>query len=440
LTENIFSNLGYSYKSSLVIFRISGDSSFDILPIFGINKKPQHRKATLYNITDPIDNSIIDQSLITCFEAPNSYTGQNVIEISCHPSPFIIKKITEIILKTKNFRYAKEGEFTKLALLNNKIDLIQAEAILDIINSKTKSQHQQAMSQLSGEYSVIYKNWRDKIINIIANFESVIDFPDEDLPIEIINNAQKEIKYLTTEISEQLKNHSGQKIKEGISIVILGDPNVGKSSLINYISQKDLSIVSNIAGTTRDIVESHIDIGGYEVIISDTAGIRKANDQIEQEGIDRAIKKSEEADIKIIILEISNLTSNNLKFYDKNSIILINKIDLKKPNITEKLAKLNPILISLQEKTNLNQIFEQIKEKIQNIIHNFDQNSIITNQRHRDSLEKILYDLKNISFSDNIEITAEKLRSITNNIAQITGEIGVDDILDVIFSKFCIGK
>lgn len=440
MTENIFSNLGYSYKSSLVIFRISGDSSFDILPIFGINKKLKHRKSTLCNINDPIDNSIIDQSLITCFEAPNSYTGQNVIEISCHPSPFIVKKITEIILKTKNFRYAKEGEFTKLALLNNKIDLIQAEAILDIINSKTKSQHKQAISQLSGEYSMIYKNWRDKIIDIIANFESVIDFPDEDLPLEIINNAQKEIKYLIIEISNQLQNYSGQKIKDGISIVILGEPNVGKSSLMNYLNQKDLSIISNIAGTTRDIVESHIDIGGYEVIISDTAGIRDSDNPIEQEGISRAIKKSEEADIKIIMLESSNLKLDNLKFYDPNSIILINKIDLKEPNITEKLAKLNPILISLQEKTNLNQIFDQIKEIIPNIIHNSDQNSIITNQRHRDSLEKILYDLKNIDFSDNIEITAEKLRSITNNISQITGEIGVDDILDVIFSKFCIGK
>jgi tRNA modification GTPase len=439
----IFANLGFSSlykKSSLSIFKISGDNAFLSLTHLGVKKKIKNRLGTLCSITDPEDHSIIDQVLITCFEAPNSYTGQNIVEISCHPSHFIIRKITEILLKIEDFRYATEGEFTKLALLNNKIDLIQAEAVLDIINSKTKFQHKQAISQLLGDYSLIYQNWRDKIINIIANLESVIDFPDEDLPIEIIEIAKKEIDYLINKISQQLKNKSGQKIKEGISVVILGDPNVGKSTLMNFLNQKDISIISNIAGTTRDIIESHLEIAGFEVIISDTAGIRESNDPIEKEGIKRAINKSKKADIKIIILDASNIKLDNLKFYDENTIILINKIDLKQPILDQELSKKNPILISLDKNINLEKIFNELEQKIKNITNEFDDQSLITNQRHRNSLEEILNYLKEISFNENPEITAEKLRIISGHIGQITGEIRIDDILDVIFSKFCIGK
>ncbi|MFT4717854.1 MAG: tRNA modification GTPase, partial [Rickettsiales bacterium] len=360
----IFANLGYSLytKSSLVLFRLSGENSLSSLKFFGIKVELQNRVSTFCNIIDIQDGSIIDQALITYFRSPNSYTGQDVIEISCHPSLFIVNKITNILLKVEGFRYAKEGEFTKLALLNNKIDLIQAEAVLDVINSKTKSQHKQAMMQLTGEHSSVYQEWRQRIVNIVANFESVIDFPDEDLPTEVIRNAEKEVKYLISKISGQLKNNIGQKIKSGISIVILGDPNVGKSTLMNFLNQQDISIVSDVAGTTRDIVQSHLDIAGYEVVISDTAGIRESVNPIEIEGIKRAVNKSKEADIKIIILDLSNLNSSNLEFYDKNTILIINKIDLGNPKLNSELSKKDPILISLEQGINLDQIFIKIKE------------------------------------------------------------------------------
>lgn len=438
----IFANLGYSLhtKSSLVLFRLSGQNSLSSLKFFGIKVELQNRVSTFCNIIDIQNGSIIDQALITYFRSPNSYTGQDVIEISCHPSLFIVNKITDILLKIEGFRYAKEGEFTKLALLNNKIDLIQAEAVLDVINSKTKSQHKQAMMQLTGEHSSVYQEWRQRIVNIVANFESVIDFPDEDLPAEVIRSAEKEVEYLISKISGQLKNNIGQKIKSGISIVILGDPNVGKSTLMNFLNQKDISIVSDVAGTTRDIIQSHLDIAGYEVVISDTAGIRESFNPIEIEGIKRAVNKSKEADIKIIILDSSNLNSSNLEFYDKNTILIINKIDLGNPKLNSELSKKDPILISLEQSINLDQIFIKIEEKIKNIVGNFSDESLITNGRHRNSLEQILYNLQQILFSENIEITAEKLRLVVNHIGQITGEVGVDDILDVIFSKFCIGK
>ncbi|MDA7705052.1 tRNA uridine-5-carboxymethylaminomethyl(34) synthesis GTPase MnmE [Rickettsiales bacterium] len=440
MADTIFAHLGYCKKSALILFRISGESALDSLSQLGVTKIIKDRKATLCNLIDPDDKSILDQSIITYFKSPHSYTGEDVIEISCHPSSYIINRVVAILLKINNFRYAKEGEFTKLALLNNKIDLIQAESILDIINSKTKYQHKQAISQLSGHHSAIYNNWRNDIINIIANLESSIDFPDEDLPTAIIKQSWDKINILTNKISQQLQNNFGQKIKEGISIVILGDPNVGKSTLMNYINQKDISIISNIAGTTRDIVESYLDIAGYEVVISDTAGIRESNDIIEKQGIKKAINKIEQSDIKIIILESDNLKSDNLKFYDQNSILLINKIDIKDPIIDATLSKKEPILISLEKNMNLDQIYIAIENKIKNIIGDLDNDSLITNQRHRNNLEKTLLLLKEISFEDNIEITAEKLRSIAYQIGQITGDIAIDDILDVIFLKFCIGK
>lgn len=442
MSDIIFANLNplSNFGSSISIFRISGDLVLESLNVIGIKTNLKDRVATLCKIIDPDNKSILDHCLVTYFKSPNSYTGQNVIEISIHSSQFLIKRITDILLRIDNFRYAKEGEFTKLALLNNKIDLIQAESVIDIINSKTKAQHQQAMKQLSGDYSAIYHDWRHKIINIIANFESIIDFPDEDLPLEIIENAKKDINYLKNKISLQIKNNIGQKIKDGISLVILGDPNVGKSTLMNFLSQKDISIISDIAGTTRDIVEYHLDIAGYEVVISDTAGIRESNDLIEKEGINRAIKKAQEADIKIIILDSSNLNSDIIDLYDKNSILLINKIDIFESELPKILENLDPILISLEKNINLDKIFVKIENKIKNIVGNFNDESIITNQRHQNALENILFYLENIDFSEHIEITAEKLRSIANNIGQITGEVGVDDILDVIFSKFCIGK
>ena len=209
---------------------------------------------------------------------------------------------------------------------------------------------------------------------------------------------------------------------------------------MNFLNQKDISIISNIAGTTRDIIESHLEIAGFEVIISDTAGIRESNDPIEKEGIKRAINKSKKADIKIIILDASNIKLDNLKFYDENTIILINKIDLKQPILDQELSKKNPILISLDKNINLEKIFNELEQKIKNITNEFDDQSLITNQRHRNSLEEILNYLKEISFNENPEITAEKLRIISGHIGQITGEIRIDDILDVIFSKFCIGK
>tara|TARA_Y100000389_G_C17461678_1_gene522224 strand:+ start:344 stop:1669 length:1326 start_codon:yes stop_codon:yes gene_type:complete len=438
----IFANLGYSAygNSSLCVFRISGETALFCLKFLGIKTNLKHRISTLCNIIDTNDKSIIDQVLITYFKAPYSYTGQDVIEISCHPSFFIVNKVTNILLNIEGFDYAKEGEFTKLALLNNKIDLIQAEAVLDVINSKTKSQHSQAIKQLTGKNSSIYHNFRKKIINIIANIESAIDFPDEDLPFKIIENAKKDINYLIENISKQLKNNIGQKIKEGISLVILGNPNVGKSTLMNFLNQKDISIVSNIPGTTRDVVETHLDIAGYEVVVSDTAGIRESNDLIEKEGIDRAIKKSQEADIKIIILDSCGLDSDNLELYDENTILIINKIDVCNPILNKKLSNKDPILISLEQDINLNQVLPKIEDKIKNIVGNNNDESIITNQRHKSSLENILFSLIQIDFSNNIEITAEKLRSIASNIGQITGEVGVDDVLDVIFSKFCIGK
>jgi tRNA modification GTPase len=259
------------------------------LQILGFKGDPEHSKITFQKISDPKTSEIIDEVLVSFFQSPKSFTGEDVAEISIHASPFIAKKIFEILSDQKNCRFAEAGEFSKRAFLNGKLDLVQAEAIPDLIAAETSAQHKQALRQLEGKLGAIYEDWRFRLIEISAMIEAAIDFPDEDLPKNIIDKVESDVVKLKNEIASHLNdNKVGQKIKDGLNLAIIGAPNVGKSSLINFLAQSEVAIVSEIAGTTRDVVETHLSIVGVAVKISDTAGIRETEDKIEAEGIRRA--------------------------------------------------------------------------------------------------------------------------------------------------------
>ena len=439
----IFAPITAIAKSAIIVLRISGDKTEECLQYLGVKTKLADRKAQLCLLKNPHNGEVIDQALITFFANPHSFTGEDVAEIAVHGSIYIVKKITELLPEVRGVRMAEAGEFSKRAFLNGKMDLVQAEAIVDLIESETKLQHNQALRQLQGELGKIYDNWRAELIKITANIEAFIDFPDEDLPQNIIDDLENRVTNLIAQIKEHLNdNQRGEKIRQGLSLAIIGSPNVGKSSLINYLAKSEVAIVSEIAGTTRDVIDVHLNISGVPVVISDTAGIRATEDLIEKEGVKIALQKAELADLKILIIDINNLENFSDNLADENTIIVVNKIDLGEINFAQiKGIKLHhqPIFISLKEKTNLEILLNELEKRVKNLA-SLGSSPLITRARYRQSLLEVINNLSQFSLSKNIEFAAEDLRLTIREIGKITGKVEVDDILDVIFTGFCIGK
>ncbi|MFT6106400.1 MAG: tRNA modification GTPase [Rickettsiales bacterium] len=439
--DTIFAPITAISKSAIIVLRISGDRTLFCLENLGVFQKFEDRKSNLCFLKK--DGKILDQALITFFKNPHSFTGEDVAEIAIHGSIYILDQITKSLLELTNVRLAEAGEFSKRAFLNEKMDLVQAEAIVDLIESETEAQHNQALRQMQGELGKIYEDWRHEMIAVTANIEAFIDFPDEDLPQNIIDDLESRVGNLNRQIKEHLNdNRRGEKIRQGLSLAIIGAPNVGKSSLINYLAKSEIAIVSEIAGTTRDVIDVHLNIAGASVIISDTAGIRETENSIEKEGVKRALKKAELADLKIFVSDLNGLDDFDNNLIDSKTILVINKIDLTKIDFEKiKSIKLNhqPILISLKEKTNLDILLEELEKKVKDLAGS-SSSPLITHARYRHSLEKIVENLEKFSLSKNIEFAGEDLRLAIREIGKITGRVEVDDILDVIFSGFCIGK
>lgn len=435
-------------RSSITVIRISGSQTLKCLEKIGVKNKPIPQQSFFHKIFFDDSLELIDEAIITFFKAPRSFTGEDVAEISIHSSQYILKRIFAKLLSLENVDLASAGEFSKRAFLNGKIDLVQAEAIPDLIASETEAQHKQAISQLSGNLGKIYENWRHKIIEISAFIEALIDFPEDDLPTSIIEKINHDVIDLKTQISQHLNdNKAGQKIKNGLSLAIIGAPNAGKSSLMNFLAQSEVAIVSEIAGTTRDIIDVHLEIAGVPVIISDTAGIRLSTDLIEQEGVKRALNKAQNADIKIYLIDVANpiiqknlIDERTILVFNKIDKILNSKIDFNKIISDSRINKENKFLtISVEKNINLPKLFEALKEKIDLLIPSFN-SPLITQERYRISLQNCLNSLENLNLTRNIEICAENLRICANEIAKINGKIDIENILDLIFSKFCIGK
>ncbi len=464
--KTIFAPITNISKSAIIIIRISGDGVFNCLKQLGISQNlisqlsnQQHnRKAILQNLIHPKTGNSIDQAIITFFAAPKSFTGENIVEIALHNSIYILSTVTNLLLELENVRLAEAGEFSKRAFLNGKIDLLQAEAIVDLIDAETQTQHQQAINQLKGDLGLLYQNWRQELLSISSKIEAFIDFPDDDLPEEIIDHLESRVQNLNEEIKNHLNdNNQGEKIRQGFSLAIIGEPNVGKSSLINYLAQSEVAIVSEIAGTTRDVISAHLNIAGVAVVISDTAGIRQADDKIEQEGVKRALKKAQDADLKILLIDVSDKNEEqnfnqdfigklanefankfNLDLSSQNTIIVVNKIDLAK----QIQFSDNFIAISIKEKINLTKLLKTIADRIKLLTQKINNHSspLITRARYRQSLNIIVENLSQFSLHKNIELASEDLRLAIREIGRINGKVAVDDILDIIFSDFCIGK
>ena len=431
--------------SGVAVIRISGPETKKIIEKITVDPFPKAREATLKKINKINTNELIDEGILLWFPAPQSYTGEDMAEFHVHGSRAVIEAILRSISIIENCRLAEPGEFTKIAFQNGKINLLKAESISDLISSETEIQRQQAIKIMSGKNSEKFNSWREGLLKILSNVEAKIDFPDEDLPKDIIENIKINSEKIKSEIMKTLNDQKvGERIREGFKIAIVGPTNAGKSSLLNYLSRREVAIVSEIAGTTRDVIETHLNIDGLPVIVSDTAGIRESKDEIEKKGIKLALKSAEDADLNIVVIEPKSVHFTDFlrDIISEKSILAVNKSDLGIENISYEFKKYNPIYISLKNEKNLDQLITAIKKKLKNqfIISN---DILITRERHRQHLEQCVSNLekfKNKNESEDFDKAAEDLRLATRHLGMIVGKVDVEEVLSSIFNDFCIGK
>ena len=431
--------------SGVAVIRISGPDTKKIISDLTDGVFPKPRMATLKKVNNIKTNELIDEGIIIWFPGPESYTGEDMAEIHVHGSRAVIEAILNSISQIQNCRLAEPGEFTKLAFQNGKINLLKAESIGDLIASETEIQRKQAIKIMSGKSSHKYNFWREALLKILSNLEAKIDFPDEDLPKDILEGMKNNSKKIKLEIQKILNDRKvGERIREGYKIAILGPTNSGKSSLLNYLSKRDVAIVSEIAGTTRDVIETHLNIDGFPVVISDTAGIRESKDEIENKGIKLALQKGENADLNIIVIEPKSVDFKDflVNLSSQKSILVINKLDLGIDKIDD-FKKYNPIYISLKSEKNLDQLITAIKNKLKNQFIN-SEDILITRERHRQHLEQCVHHLQKFENKKNdnedFDKAAEDIRLATRHLGMIVGKVDVEEILGSIFNDFCIGK
>lgn len=436
LTDTIYALSSGAGKGGVAVIRISGTAVKNVLKQMVSLSDPKPRYAYFKPIT-AVDGRVLDQALVLYFAAPNSFTGEDVVEFHVHGGRGVIQSVLEAIGDISGCRPAERGEFSRRAVINGKMDLTTAEGILDLINAETEQQRAQALIQAQGTLMHLYDGWRSTLCHHMAYLEAFIDFPEEEIPPEKLETIDSDIQGLIKTIQSHLNdNRSGERLREGFQIAIIGVPNVGKSSLINMLTKKEVAIVSQMAGTTRDVVEAHLDVGGFPVILADTAGLREQVEEIESEGIRRAVQKAEEADLILHIQDGTNYPNTDplpSMLAQKTVLTIWNKADAMRDQPQDVLC------VSAKTGQGIPELWAHIRMILE---RDFGQRSggIITRERYRTALTSCVRSLTQAICVSETELKAEELRLAARYLGRITGRIEVEELLDVIFRDFCIGK
>ena len=434
-------------RAGIAIVRVSGDRTGIVIEALTGLPPPPARRATLVNFRNPIDDEIIDRGILLWYPSPHSFTGEDVAELHVHGGVAVVSAILAALGEIPGLRPAEAGEFTRIAFEHGKFDLTQAEAIADLVNAETVAQRRQARRQLDGELGSLYENWRADLVSCLAHLEAFIDFPDEDLPPYIETRISERLVTTTKAIQTHLDDHRrGERLREGFYVVIIGAPNVGKSSLLNCLAQRDAAIIAATAGTTRDVIEVRLDVGGFPITLADTAGLRDATDDVESQGVSRTRESARNADLKLAIFSMERLDLPDpytTDLIDDSTIVVVNKIDLHKLVEGVQIEGRSVIGVSARTGENIDVLMDRLIEVIGSR-YTPSAAPVITRQRHRqalaccvDGLERARDQLAN---KVPIELAAEDLRLAVRSLGRITGRVDIEDILDVVFADFCIGK
>ena len=402
------------------------------------------RKMYLTKFYNPVSRETLDNSLLVAFKSPASFTGENTVEINCHGSKAVIKSFLAALSVLPDFRLAEPGEFSRRSFYNGKMDLTEADGLADLIDAETSLQQKVALQQMGGNLFNLYNDWRSRLVSVLSYIEAYIDFPDENIPEDTVFKIENGVFKISKEIEKHIQdNKIEERLRDGFKVVIAGPTNAGKSSLINAIVKRNVAIVSDIAGTTRDVIETYVDIQGFPVIFSDTAGLRETTDEIEQIGVKLAKDKIAEADFCLFMFDASvdtpEIFSKYVNKIDVPYLFVANKMDKITEDKKADLIKKGCALISAKESKNISVLTETIYKTFQDMYEKGTA-QLITRQRYKEALGECLQNLSRFNLHKEIELAAEDIRLACRAIGKITGQVEVDEILDKIFSSFCIGK
>ena len=445
--ETIFALASAAGRAGVAVFRVSGPGAARAFVDLTRRALPPPRLAVRMRLCSPATGEVLDDGLGLWFPAPKSFTGEDVAELHLHGGRAVEAAVTDALRGLEGLRLAEPGEFTRRAFENGKFELTAAEGLADLVNAETEAQRRQARRQLEGELGAIYEGWRRRLIEALAHYEAVIDFTDEELPADLSQKVKHKMLGLREEISLHLDDERrGERLRDGIYIAIIGAPNVGKSSLLNALARRDAAIVAETAGTTRDVVEVHLDLGGFPVIVADTAGLREAADGVEREGIRRAEARAAEADIRLALFDITlwpELDAKTLGLVGDDTVPILNKADLlgpgQGPGAKERVGGRPVVIASAKTGAGMAELLKCVESMVSHRI-DLAGSPALTRARHREALEQSVDALTRFAGASEEALAAEDLRLAARALGRITGRVEVDDILDVIFRDFCIGK
>ncbi|HYC03405.1 MAG TPA: tRNA uridine-5-carboxymethylaminomethyl(34) synthesis GTPase MnmE [Azospirillaceae bacterium] len=440
MTDTIFALASAPGRGAVQIIRISGPEAGNALATLTGKPLPPARQAALTALHDPVGGEVMDRALLLWFPTPSSFTGEDVAELHLHGGRAVLSAVTAA-LAGLGLRVAEPGEFSRRAFENGKLDLTEAEAIADLVEAETAAQRRQALRQMQGELGRLYEDWRSRLVRALAHLEADIDFPDEDLPESVAPAVRPVLESLAAEIGAHLDDgHRGERLRDGVSIAILGAPNAGKSSLLNAIARRDVAIVSARAGTTRDVIEAYLDLGGFPVVLADTAGLRDAADEIEQEGIRRARARAEAADLKLLVFDAgTGPDAETLALAGGDALLVLNKADLLTSPAPAGVGGHPAIVVSAASGEGLPSLLSALQSRVAELVTGSGAPPL-TRARHRAALEECRAALLRALAAPLPELAAEDVRLAARALGRITGRVDVEDLLDVIFRDFCIGK